>query len=277
MTQIFAPGWETLANRVKWLLETKFLGNRSHMGKAIGMTHAAVSRAATGETVPSTRMTSLIIQKLGVNAAWLIHGQGEPFAQKGEGTQTLRGTPISDVLLGDVPLNCQSQWSAATQDMLSMLSTTQYWLRLRSRSPLLGQASRGFLENDLILIEADRKLFPQQREFGEQLCVVKLGTGDKATCHLAEVTFYQASLDDGFEGLRAELLEYVPPLETGKQSPPLVSSKMDLKVQQPKQPLNKPRRNISPRAPYEVWFPRKVTITLEQIVGFWKGLIYRRN
>jgi ribosomal protein S30 len=276
MTKTSPPGWETPTTRVNWLLETKFGGNRSTMGKAIGMTHAAVSRAASGAAAPGTRMMSLIVEKLGVNAAWLLHGQGEPFAQENKNTLRRRGTPISDVPLGGVPQSCQSQLSAATLDMLGMLSQTQYWLRLRSRSPLLGQASRGFLENDMILIEADRKLFPQQHEFGEQLCVVKLGTGKNTTCHLAEVTFQPASPDEGDEGLVAELLEYQPQTDTDKQFTLLLTSDGEIKVQQPKT-SSKSSRNLRPRAPDNVSFAERVKITPTQIVGVWTGMIYRTN
>lgn len=275
MNKTSVPGWETPTTRITWLLETKFGGNKSAMGRAIGMTHAAVSRAASGVAAPGTRMMSLIVEKLGVNAAWLLHGQGEPFAQADKNPTRRRGTPISDVLLGGVPRSSQSQLSAATLDMLGMLSRTQYWLRLRNWNPLLGQATRGFRENDMILIETSRKLFPQPREFRGQLCVVSFGDRKDTTYHLAEVT-RDSDAENGGPELIAEILEYQLLTDTGKLFTLMLTSDGELRVL-PAQTSSKSGRNRRSQPSTEVSVPSRWCVSPSRIVGVWTGMIYRTN
>lgn len=275
MNKTSVPGWESPATRMTWLVETKFGGNKSAMGRAIGMTHVAVARAMTGETTPGARMMSLIVEKLGVNAAWLLHGQGEPFAQADKNPTRRRGTPISDVLLGGVPRSSQSQLSAATLDMLGMLSQTQYWLRLRNWNPLLGQATRGFRENDMILIETSRKLFPQPREFRGQLCVVSFGDRKDTMYHLAEVT-RDSDAENGGPELIAEILEYQLLTDTGKLFTLMLTSDGELRVL-PAQTSSKSGRNRRSQPSTEVSVPSRWCISPSRIVGVWTGMIYRTN
>lgn len=272
MNKTSAPGWESLATRMKWLVETKFGNNKSAMGKAIGMTHVAVSRAVTGETVPSTRMTSLVVQKLGVNAAWLLHGQGEPFSQQDNRKAVRSGTPISNVLLAGVPQTQQSQLSSATLNVVGMLSPTQYWFRVTGGSPLLSRTGRGFQVGDLLLMEADRNLFPPQTTFWERLSVVKMGTEKKPKCVLADVTYIEASVDQGEERLEAEVLELDSQAATVEE---IVLSRTDDGEFKIRQRMSKPTRAQVHEKLAIAKPPSK--ITAKQIVGVWTGMIYRTN
>jgi len=267
------PGWETIASRVNWLLEEKFGGNRSKMGKAIGMTHAAVSRAASGLTAPGARMTSLIVEKLSVNAAWLLHGQGEPFGSERNRKSLGRGTPVSNALLSGVPQTQQSQLSAATLDVLSMLSPTQYWFRVSSQSPLLSRTGRGFQLGDSLLMEADRNLFPPQTTYWERLSVVKLSAEKKPECVLADVSYFEACEGEGDERLQAEVLKFEVDTKTIEEIVLRRSRDGKFKIRQ------RSRRRSALAEAHEILAITEmpITITAKQIVGVWTGILYRVN
>ena len=70
----------TTTLRVRWLVETRFRGNRSAFAAAIGLTHSAVARVFK-DRAPGRKMLEAIVANLQVSSEWLISGLGQPFRQ----------------------------------------------------------------------------------------------------------------------------------------------------------------------------------------------------
>lgn len=205
MTLPSISDWNSMAGRVNWLLVEHFAGNRSQMGKALGMTHAAVSRAAAGHTSPSNKMTTAIVQKLGVNSDWLLSGRGEPYESGRNRDVQGGGIPIAKELLGGLPETLPSKLSAAKLGLVQLLTPTQYWVALEGDSPLLDNPCRRFQPRDLLLIEADVSAFPAKHQYWERLCVILPVIGKSRKPMWADVNYYAASEEDGKERLEADI------------------------------------------------------------------------
>jgi hypothetical protein len=48
--------WKTVGQRIAWLLDTKFMGNRSEMGRAAGVSHSVISRVVSGKKLPGRHL-----------------------------------------------------------------------------------------------------------------------------------------------------------------------------------------------------------------------------
>src|SRR5262245_9422468 len=146
--------WGTVRERVAWLLAERFHGNRTAMAGALGLTHMAVSRVVTGTRPPGSRLLKAILERLGVNADWLLRGRGPPFAEPGGRVPPRRAPVLDEPLPGrrrDRPGQELGRWEDATR----LLSATQFWLRLGGGHALLAGRRRAFRLGDLLLFETD--------------------------------------------------------------------------------------------------------------------------
>src|SRR5947209_10271760 len=73
-----APDWSTPSARVKWLLDSRFRGNRSAFAEAVGVSHTLIGKVAAGQA-PGRKLLTAIAQSLSVNPAWLLTGEGQPY------------------------------------------------------------------------------------------------------------------------------------------------------------------------------------------------------
>jgi hypothetical protein len=197
--RVTEPAWGTASERIKWLVERKFDGNRSALAKAIGFSHAIVGRVVAG-TKPGRRFLEAVVRHLHVNPSWMEHGEGQPFSEVGGDD---RGIPVTNVLLPGPPAAHQSmvlEWLAVSE---VVQSPSVYWLVLKSSQPVAKGPSSGFRTGDQLLMETDPTKFPKESELSNDLCVVRGGTGD-TDLKLATITHYKASVDDGPARLEAD-------------------------------------------------------------------------
>src|SRR4051812_9308103 len=89
------PEWTTVNGRVRWLVKTRFAGNRSAMAKAIGFSHTVIANVVNGKA-PGRRLLEAIAARLGVDAVWLREGEGQPFRREAD-AGTVRGIPVTNV------------------------------------------------------------------------------------------------------------------------------------------------------------------------------------
>ena len=89
-----APGPEaTLGDRVTWLLDHVWNGNRSEMARAIGVTHSVLTKVAAGQQNPGRRLLDAVASHPKISPAWLLTGQGEPLVAVSPETPT-GGWPV---------------------------------------------------------------------------------------------------------------------------------------------------------------------------------------
>ena len=89
-----SPGSQsTPSERVVWLLETVWEGNRSEMARAVGCSHVVLSKIANGHQEVGRQLLSAIASHSKVSPAWLLGGEGEPLLAESEATPS-EGWPL---------------------------------------------------------------------------------------------------------------------------------------------------------------------------------------
>jgi hypothetical protein len=196
----------TAAERVCWLLKTRFKGNRRALAEGAGVSHSSIVNVANGQQ-PGRRLMESITANLKINPAWLLNGEGEPSAEplKQPGIPIARkllpGAPADfpDLLLGD--------W---IDDAATLFTPMQYWLLLTTDQPILRDPIRGFRAGDLLLLETDRLKFPRESHLSNHLCVVRFDESGTETHKLGVVSFIPGSIEDGPQRLEMDCYELDP-------------------------------------------------------------------
>lgn len=196
--------WATSSGRVKWLVETKFGGNRSAFATAVGLSHTAVNKVVSGQEV-GRKFVSAVVEKLKVSSAWMWSGVGQPFVER-PGSSGGVEVPVSLTLLPGSPLAHQELLTGWIDVPSDLFAPSQYWLLLTSAQPLVRDASRGFRAGDQLLMETDRTRFPRERQLCERLCIVPSPSGSPQLV-LGAVTHHDADPDTGPERLEVDTFD----------------------------------------------------------------------
>ena len=168
------PAWATASERIKWLVETKFKGNRSALAKAIGFSHTIVGRVAAGAT-PGRRLLEAVVRHLYVNPVWLERGEGQPLPDgHADGERRL---PVATAARPGPPLSHQHLLEGWLLVPEVVPSPSVYWLALQGDQPIVAQPSTGFRGGDLLLMETDPAKFPKESSLIGDVCVVRGGEG----------------------------------------------------------------------------------------------------
>jgi hypothetical protein len=199
------PDWGTPAARVRWLIDSRFGGNRSKFASAIGLSHTAINKVVSGDREPGRKLLVAVTQRLSVNPNWLLKGEDQPF--RDHFAVAGHGIPVTTALLPGPPLEHLDQVTRGWVEIADQLfAPTQYWLSLTASQPLAGKPYRGFRAGDQLLMETDRARFPRAEKLFGRLCVVRFPEGTGAL-KLAGVTHYAADPDTGPEHLEADTFE----------------------------------------------------------------------
>lgn len=209
-TQAPKPAWGTAPERIKWLVETKFEGNRSAMAKAIGFSHTIVGRVAAG-TEPGRRFLEAVTKHLHVNAAWLERGEGQPFPD--DHADEDRGIPVANVPLPGPPMSYQPLLEGWLVVPEVVPSPSVYWLALQREQAVVAQPSTGFRGGDLLLMETDPAKFPEESDLFGDLCVVRGGEGG-SQLRLATVEHRGGGFDDEAPHIEADYHDVVKTPQT---------------------------------------------------------------
>lgn len=199
--------WGTPAARVKWLVQTRFQGNRSAFAGAVGVSHTIIAKVASGQP-PGRKLLTNIAEHLRVNPTWLLTGNGEPYLEPHDlGGQS--GLPASRKLLPGPPFDHQNLLTDGWIDLSGQLFfSSQYWLILVSDQPILREPFLGFRCSDQLLFETDRTRFPRERSLIQSLCIIRF-SGNEPQLKLGAVTYIEAAEGEP-ERLEADTFDLSP-------------------------------------------------------------------
>lgn len=166
----------TPSQRVTWLLDNIWNGNRSEMARAIGVTHSVLAKVAAGTQSAGRRLLGAIASHPKINPAWLLNGQGEPLlVESGLGPTDGWPVPISTQLLFGTPekhrdlLNGEHFSLAGSQYRVS-----RYWLRVSPNDAIVEHPFIKVRPYDLLLMETDSSWWQDPMQFDQRICGIKL-------------------------------------------------------------------------------------------------------
>ena len=197
------PDWSTISERIAWLVDSRYYGNKSAMASTIGFSHTIVSRVIRGAN-PGPRLLDAIVKQLHVDSTWLRTGLGQPFVDLAN--NSTNSMPVTTLLLPGPPQHHQDKLTHWITVPEIISSSSRYWLTLLSAQPIVRQSSSGFRSGDKLLMETDPAKFPAESDLHSSLCVVQIAeSGDELK--LTTVQYHPASFDNGDARLEAETPE----------------------------------------------------------------------
>ena len=193
--------------RVGYLLRTRYACNRSAMAEELRVAHTTIGRVVSGERPPGRQLLAAIAGLPGVNPAWLLSGQGEPFL-KSASSQAGWLLPIAKRFLPGSPLDHASLLS---KEFFPVAGTfyrpSRYWHEIQPAAPIVRDGGQGVLRDDLLLFETDRSWMRTKQDVDSSLCIVRSAAAEGAL-QLAKVIWH-TSIEDRESWLEAD---HFPPL-----------------------------------------------------------------
>lgn len=160
--------------RVTWLLEHVWGGNRSQMARDIGVSHSVLAKIASGTQSAGRRILGAIAAHPKVNPTWLLTGHGEPLlasstAAPAEGWPL----PISRQLLWLRPREQRDFFTGETFPVAGALyRETRYWLRVLPANSLVQHPFLSVRPYDLLLMETDPAFWATAEQIDQRICGV---------------------------------------------------------------------------------------------------------
>jgi hypothetical protein len=202
-----APGPDsTPSERVNWLLDHVWSGNRSAMARDVGVTHSVLGKIATGQQNAGRRLLGAIASHPKVSPAWLLAGQGEPLLAASPDTPTAGWpVPIFRQLLTGTPDQNRDLWSGESFPLAgSLFRPTRYWMEVVPSEPVVNHPFMHIRPYDLLLMETDPVWWKTEDMVDQRICAIKLP--GSAAAKLGQVNWFPISEDEP-ASLRAEMFD----------------------------------------------------------------------
>ena len=193
----------TPAERVTWLLEKIWDGNRSEMGRAVGCSHSVLTKIATGQQGPGARLLSDIASHPKVNPAWLLAGEGEPLlAERTDSPAEGWPIPVARQLLLGPPDENRSLLSGEFFPAAgAYYRPSRYWLEVQRADPIARDKTSKITEGDLLLMETDPAWRREHGMVEDRLCGVQMKKGKEIQATLGLIVV-EWPAPDGFFGVQ---------------------------------------------------------------------------
>lgn len=161
------PDQVTPAGRVKWLLATRWEGNRSAMARDVGATHTAIAKVVTDQQEPGRRLLTKIAATTDISADWLLTGRGSPY--------TPGAIPVAHRVLSGAPQEHATDLvDEKIEELPDLYTPSRYWLRVQRGEPVVKDPRQKIKMGDLLLLETAREVFPKVSDLWQTLCVIRL-------------------------------------------------------------------------------------------------------
>jgi hypothetical protein len=166
----------TPSQRVVWLLNAVWNGNRSEMARAIGVGQSVISKIAGGEQSPGRRLLQAISEHPKVNPGWVLSGEGAPLLAE-SGQSAADGWPVR-IATQLLPGPLDEHRSMLSDDSFFVAGAqyrpSRYFYRVGARDPIAAARRSHIAEGDLLLLDSDREAWNERDRCDGHICVVTL-------------------------------------------------------------------------------------------------------
>ena len=188
----------TPSQRVAWLLDVMWGGNRSEMARAVGCSHSVLTKIAAGQQAPGRRLLAAVASHPKVNPAWLLAGEGEPLLAERQDTPAEGWPiPIAKQPLPGPPDQYRSLLAGENFPVAgAFYRSSRYWLEVQRSEPIVRSSLQRVEDGDLLLMETDKSWRKQVTLVDDHVCVVQISS-DKGEDHkLGLVSYYSGDSEE---------------------------------------------------------------------------------
>jgi hypothetical protein len=172
------PGRRSSASeRVVWLLNAIWKGNRSEMGRSVGCSHTVLAKIVGGQQGPGRRLLASIAEHPKVNPGWLLSGAGEPLLASGSMSAEGVMLPIAQRPLPGHPDRHREYLSGQSFPVPSAYyRDSRYWLAIERGARMLNDLRESFEVGDLLLMETSPEWCQQFNQVNGRLCIIRMAS-----------------------------------------------------------------------------------------------------
>src|SRR5581483_10391369 len=164
-----------LAQRIKHLCDELWGGNKSEMGRELGISHPVMSRVLAGTQPPPGKLLEALAKREGMNLRWLFAGEGDFRGEQGTGAGGGHFCPIASSLLPGKPADHPERLTFTTLPVASAFySETAYWYRVGPEHPIVKARPARVAQGDFLLIETSDQWTCRPEAFRGRLVVVRI-------------------------------------------------------------------------------------------------------
>jgi plasmid maintenance system antidote protein VapI len=167
---------EIMRQRIATLLDIRWGGRQRQMARDLGVTQGLISKIVHGQQGAGARFIAALTRQLGVNAEWVLRGEGPPLSLHQRGSLA-----VSQVILSGSPLENSHLLSGARHPVAEELDRgTRYWLEVQNSWLAQVDALR-IRPGDLLMVETASETTMRLDFIEGRLCCVRLGGPSEPT------------------------------------------------------------------------------------------------
>ena len=202
--------------RVVWLLNNVWRGNRSAMAADLGFSHAAIVKLVQGEREPGRGMLAALASHPKVNPTWLMEGTGEPLLDKqSQWSAAVWARPISRDLIAAVPSEVEKL--LASDRFQLGVNGPGYFYCCAGNEPISLDENEKVLPDDLFLmVPVPQEAREDPRFLDGRICAVRRSTGTGSTLLLARIRCHLEQQGTSWH-LVVLLPDVIPPRPIGRE------------------------------------------------------------
>jgi transcriptional regulator with XRE-family HTH domain len=184
----------TLADRVRWLIEDYWKGNRKNCADDVGVNPTYISRIATETNNPGADLLEKLADKPFINTRWLLSGNGTPYLSVDEQLPSSWMLPV----LSELPTGHIRQPSLLLVRSQKEIDASNYtisrcWTQLTAGDELAYRGDLGFQVGDYLLWETNPNYWKDLSIFKRRPAII---TDKKTGQSKINILEYQEPEDD---------------------------------------------------------------------------------
>ena len=170
----------SLADRVRWLIDDYWSGNRKKCAEDLGTYDMNISRVATGTNNPGTDLLEKLSEKPFINTRWLLSGTGTPYLSAKEQYPISWTLPVVDELPTGIIQQPSMLLARRHKEIdVSNYATSRCWSQLTLRDELAHRPLYGLSVGDFLLWETNPAYWKDLKVFDKRPAII----ADKSTKH----------------------------------------------------------------------------------------------
>lgn len=178
----------TIGQRIKRVMDEKCGGNQRELGRLLATPQAVVSRTVNDQRSPSFEFLLALVLKTGVDAKWLLTGNGKPFGETSDVLLEAHSLPLSKRLLEQTSQVLGELPRFSFPQLEGLYRESRYLVEVQRHDPAVRVKAAKIKAGDLLVLETDPAFWTNHlAQLSRRDCVVSIASGNTTTLALGNV------------------------------------------------------------------------------------------